>query len=57
LRNFLCRATEPAYARRPLSVHFHLFGRPTMNNLKLRALPYAGVLAFVASMAGYFGGR
>jgi hypothetical protein len=28
-----------------------------MNNLKLRALPYAGVLVFVASLAGYVGGK
>jgi hypothetical protein len=28
-----------------------------MSNLKLRALPYAGVLVFAASMAGYVGAR
>jgi hypothetical protein len=28
-----------------------------MTNLKLRALPYAGVLTLVASMAGYIGTR
>jgi len=28
-----------------------------MTNLKLRTLPYAGVLVFVASMAGYVGTR
>jgi len=28
-----------------------------MNNLKLRALPYAGVLVAIASVAGYMGGR
>ena len=27
-----------------------------MNNLKLRVLPYAGVLTVIASLAGYFGG-
>jgi hypothetical protein len=33
------------------------FGRPVMNNLKLRVLPYAGVLTVIASLAGYYGGR
>jgi len=28
-----------------------------MNNLKVRALPYAGALAVIASLAGYVGGR
>ena len=28
-----------------------------MNNLKLRVLPYAGVLTVIASLAGYYGGR
>jgi hypothetical protein len=28
-----------------------------MSNLKFRALPYAGVLVFAASMAGYVGAR
>jgi hypothetical protein len=32
-------------------------GRPAMNNLKLRVLPYAGVLTVIASLAGYYGGR
>jgi hypothetical protein len=34
-----------------------LLGRPVMNNLKLRVLPYAGVLTVIASLAGYYGGR
>jgi hypothetical protein len=33
------------------------FRRLAMNNLKLRALPYAGVLVAIASLAGYVGGR
>lgn len=33
------------------------FQEASMTKLKLRALPYAGVLTFVASMAGYFGTR
>jgi hypothetical protein len=57
LRNFPCRGTESAYARRPLSVHFALWEGSTMNNLKLRVLPYAGVLTVIASLAGYYGGR
>lgn len=32
-------------------------GRLAMNNLKLRALPYAGALVVIASLAGYVGGR
>jgi hypothetical protein len=32
-------------------------GGTAMNNLKLRALPYAGVLVAIASMAGYVGSR
>jgi hypothetical protein len=55
LRNFPCRDTESAYARRPLFVHFN--GRLAMNNLKLRALPLVGALSLIASMAGYLGGR
>jgi len=39
---------------RPLT---SLLGRPVMNNLKLRVLPYAGVLTVIASLAGYYGGR
>jgi hypothetical protein len=33
------------------------FRRIPMTNLKLRALPYAGVLTVIASLAGYYGGR
>jgi hypothetical protein len=33
------------------------FREAAVSNLKLRALPYAGVLVFVASMAGYVGAR
>jgi hypothetical protein len=33
------------------------FWEAAMNNLKLRALPYAGVLTVIASLAGYYGGR
>jgi hypothetical protein len=40
-------------ARYPSTV----FRRLAMNNLKLRALPYAGVLVAIASVAGYMGGR
>lgn len=32
-------------------------GGTAMNNLKLRVLPYAGVLTVIASLAGYYGGR
>jgi hypothetical protein len=32
-------------------------GGPAMNNLKMRVLPYAGVLTVIASLAGYYGGR
>lgn len=32
-------------------------GRAAMNNLKMRVLPYAGVLTVIASLAGYYGGR
>jgi hypothetical protein len=46
---------EPTLRARHPSTAF--LGRPAVNNLKLRALPYAGVLALVASMAGYIGTR
>jgi hypothetical protein len=38
-------------------VRFDVSRRPPMKNLKLRALPYAGALVAIASMAGYFTGR
>jgi hypothetical protein len=55
-------ATSCAEARRELTLAARYpstfsFGRLAMNNLKLRALPYAGVLTVIASLAGYYGGR
>jgi hypothetical protein len=32
-------------------------GGPQVHSIKLRALPYIGALTFIASVAGYMGGR
>jgi hypothetical protein len=38
-------------AVRPLKGEVHV------HSIKVRALPYLGALTFIASMAGYFGGK
>jgi hypothetical protein len=48
------QAEHTLAARYPSNQHS---GGCPMTNLKLRALPYAGVLTLVASMAGYIGTR
>jgi hypothetical protein len=53
-----CKSSDPKVGSAdPSSTTATTRGNHHMTKLKLRALPYAGTLVAIASIAGYYGGK